>query len=320
MLILYFAYVILLNPQLPPGTKIRVTIKSGFSTSQIAEILTRKKLIPHPLVFKLIVKYNNVERKLIAGEYDFRSGMSLTEIIQALKKGPVRKIYKVTIPEGLTINQTADLIAQKTKVDEEEFKQLATTGAKNFKYEFLVSNPSVSLEGYLFPKTYEILEKSSVSDIINIMLAQFARETASLELGLTKLTKHQVVIIASLIEREAKIAEERGLIAAVIYNRLQRMMPLQIDATVQYALPTWKMKLTREDLKVDSPYNTYMYPGLPPGPIANPGLASIKAALNPAKVDYLYYVVTSPDGRHTFTNSYEEFLRAKEKAKKELGN
>lgn len=201
LLILYFAYVILINPPLPPGTKIRVIIKSGFSTSKIAEILTRKKLIPHPLIFKLLVKYNNVERKLIAGEYDFRSGVSLAEIIQAFKKGPARKIYKVTVPEGLTINQTANLIARETKVDGEEFKQLARTGAKTFKYEFLVSNPSVSLEGYLFPKTYEILEKSSVSDIINIMLTQFGREMASLEMGPTNPTKHQIVTIASLIGR-----------------------------------------------------------------------------------------------------------------------
>ncbi len=151
------------------------------------------------------------------------------------------------------------------------------------------------------------------------MLDQFRAETSPIGLeGAERLgiTPYQAVIVASLIEREAVVDEERPLVAAVIYNRLRAKMRLQIDATVQYALPEWKEVLTYEDLKVDSPYNTYQHAELPPAPICNPGLKSIIAALQPADVDYLYYVATGEGGRHFFTADYQEFLRAKERAQK----
>jgi UPF0755 protein len=151
-----------------------------------------------------------------------------------------------------------------------------------------------------------------------MLLNQFKADTSSIDWSKTQalgITPYKAVITASLIEREAAVDDERPLVAAVIFNRLKKDMLLQIDATVQYALPEWKDVLTYDDLKVDSPYNTYLHKGLPPGPICSPGLASLEAALNPANVDYLYYVATG-NGRHFFTSDYNEFLRVKNEVQK----
>ncbi len=247
-----------------------------------------------------------------------REAMSYTQAVNAMNKGPYLETFRVTIPEGLTIVQTGTLLNKSTNIKKDEFIDITLNKGKEFKFDFLRDNPSLSLEGYLFPKTYEILVKTDTRSFVEILLQQFGTEIDSLDWSVAKskgLTRHQIVTIASLIEKEAKIASEREIISAVIHNRLKADIPLQIDATVQYALPFWKKKLTYEDLNVNSPYNTYLYKGLPPGPICSPGLASIKAALNPTQVDYLYYLVTGQDGSHTFTNSYEEFLRLKQQVK-----
>lgn len=285
--------------------------------STIAEILAEKRVIRSPLVFGLLVDYKKIGTKLMAGEYQLREGMSHQAALEALRKGPILKVYTVTVPEGLTIDQTARVVASKTEVDFNEFRELARSRTA-FNYYFLPSNPSESLEGYLFPKTYQVLPNTGARAMINVMLRQFAKETSSLDWKSAEargLTPFNIVTIASLIEKEVRVPAERELISAVIHNRLRAGIPLQIDATVQYALPAWKRKLTYEDLKTNSPYNTYLNKGLPPGPICSPGLASVKAALAPAQVDYLYYLVTGKDGSHTFTSSYQEFLRLKSQVK-----
>jgi UPF0755 protein len=173
-----------------------------------------------------------------------------------------------------------------------------------------------SLEGFLFPKKYEFEAGSTADAVIKRLLAQFKLEVRDLpwsaykQLGLKR--PYDVVIVASMIEREARFPEDRPKIARVIYNRLSKGMPLQIDATVEYALGTYKSRLTLEDLKVESPYNTYLHRGLPPTPIANPGLASLEAALSPAKGKWLYYVVIDAQGHHAFTASYDEFIKLKQ--------
>jgi UPF0755 protein len=174
-----------------------------------------------------------------------------------------------------------------------------------------------TLEGFLFPETYFLSGEQGAEDLIREQLASFERAARSLDwsraarLGVSPL---QVVIIASLIEKEARIPEERALVAAVVYNRLKKDMSLGIDATTRYALKKWTEPLTASDLEIDSPYNTREKKGLPPGPIASPGLAALEAALAPEDVDYLYYVLQDDDGHHFFTASYEEFLQAKEQA------
>ena len=175
-----------------------------------------------------------------------------------------------------------------------------------------------SLEGYLFPKTYRIIRASAPADVIELMLAQFDREIAEVDLAYPSsrgMSLHEVVTVASMIEREARLAEERPLVSSVIYNRLAIGMKLEIDATIEYVIKKNRPRLLNSDLAVESPYNTYLYAGLPPGPIASPGLASFEAAAAPAQTDYIYYVLTGEDGSHTFCVTFEEFLVAKEKSR-----
>jgi UPF0755 protein len=300
-----------------PGREVTIVIPKGATVSEIGEMLAEKKVIKNSLAFRLLVEYRRMGARLMAGEYELREGMAYQKALEVLERGPVLRFYTVTVPEGLTIEQVAEVVAAKTDVDADEFLSLARDRSR-FDYDFLRWSPAASLEGYLFPKTYQVKQETDALGFINIMLRQFAKETASLNLAEAQaggLTPYQILIIASLIEREARVPSERELVSAVIHNRLRAKIPLQIDATVQYALPSWKKKLTYEDLKVDSPYNTYLHGGLPPGPISNPGLASIQAALKPARVDYLYYLVTGEDGSHSFTGSYQEFLRLKQQVK-----
>jgi len=197
-------------------------------------------------------------------------------------------------------------------IPREEFLRVAGSG--NFACSYIPPEIRGNLEGFLFPKTYDLPPDSDAQGVIETLLRQFEAEAAQLDWSRTEalsITPYQAVIVASLVEREAMRDDERPLVAAVIYNRLRKDMFLQIDATVQYALPAWKAVLTYEDLKTPSPYNTYLHKGLPPAPICSPGLASLRATLEPADVDYLYYVATG-DGGHFFTSDYGEFLRVKE--------
>ena len=181
------------------------------------------------------------------------------------------------------------------------------------------TDPDVeTTEGYLFPAKYDFEKGVTARQIVDRLLQQYLLETQDLDFAEAKerldLTEHQVVTVASLIEKEAASPEEKPLIASVIYNRMRKDMPLQIDATIQYALKRPKENLSLDDLKVDSAYNTYENKGLPPGPICSPGKESLLAALNPANTDYLYYVLEENGEKHFFTKSYDDFLRAKAKA------
>lgn len=294
---------------------VEVTIPRGLTAQQIGQLLENKEVIPSNFTFKIYAELHGASNSLQPGNYVLRKNMEYKTLVAVLVRGPIKeKLTDVTIPEGFTIRQIAQRVGTGTGMDAMEFAVLAGTKADTFRYEFLQSNPTGSLEGYLFPKTYGIPKSADQRKVIDIMLTQFQKETATLNWSTAArrgLSVHQVVTIASLIEREARVPSERRLISAVIWNRLRRKIALRIDATVQYGLPEWKDRLSYDDLKVDTPYNTYLHAGLPPGPIANPGIASLKAALDPAKVGYLYYVLTDPRGKHTFTNTYSEFLRAK---------
>ncbi|MFZ3063000.1 MAG: endolytic transglycosylase MltG [Actinomycetota bacterium] len=304
------AFVYLTRPAPEP---VNVVIKPGFSTAEIAENLSQAGLVDNAVLFKLYIIRNGAETRIKAGEYRLKTGLSYKDVLTLLLKGPKTKYYSVTIPEGFTLREIAGVIGSKTHVSGEEFLRFAN---KDYYDLFFLSEiPTDNLEGYLFPKTYLITERMNAHDVVKMMLLQFQKEVSPLDFTWAKarnLGLHQIVTVASMIEEEVKIPEERSEVAAVIYNRLNGGMPLQIDATVQYALPERKSELTYDDLKVPSPYNTYLNPGLPPGPITSPGLASIQAALKPANVDYLYYVLTGADGSHTFTSSYDEFSKIKE--------
>lgn len=309
------------SPNSASSKPVVIKVTKGESLSDVAQLLASKKVIGSSFLLRIIARYKRIGGDPLPGEYEFKENMSYFEVIEGLRKGPVRRVYTVTIPEGFTVKQIAERLDKRTGIDGKQFEVLVTTQGKSgtFNYDFLKSSPLPNLEGYLFPKTYEVDYRTNAEQFTNILLKQFNKEIATLDwtpMEKRGMNLHQIITIASLIEDEAKLPEERALVSAVIHNRLSKGMPLNICATIQYVLPQRKPKLTEEDLKISSPYNTYLNPGLPPGPICNPGAASIKAALNPASVPYLYYVLTDPEtGKHTFTHDYQEFLRAKKDAK-----
>ncbi|MGQ9455129.1 MAG: endolytic transglycosylase MltG [Armatimonadota bacterium] len=306
-------------------TPVRVVIPKGASATEIAEILSREKVIRSPFVFLITCRISGKTGSLMPGVYAFTRAMSVPEIVRALVRADSLEAW-VTIPEGYTIRQIADTLQRASVADADEFARVALTQGYDFpEYPFIYSS---SLEGYLFPDTYLISRESKPEAIIDKMLEAFERkvllnyrlqieEAASRCLGIESGRffegLHKLLTVASLVEREARVAKDRPLIAAVIYNRLKRGMKLEIDATVTYVPGDSRENKSRvlyEDLKTESPYNTYLHAGLPPGPICNPGLASIKAALQPANADYLYYVA-KPDGSHIFSQTLQEHNRAK---------
>jgi UPF0755 protein len=305
----------------PPGRPITVTIARGASGDQIATQLANVGVVANPTMFRLRATMLGANGKLKPGTYTLATGSSYEGVIAALTRGPLIEYITVTIPEGWGIDKTAARMQEKLGIPAVEFIKLATTGAKQFDFAFLADDPTPTLEGYLFPKTYDFKKGVKAAGVIRIMLTQYGIETAGLDYSYSKskgLTPHDVLAIASIIEREAQVTSDRPKVASVIYNRLAIGMRLQLDSTVQYAL-NGKAKLTLNDLKTDSPYNTYFYKGLPPGPICSPGMSAIKAAAHPAKTNYLYYILTHKGGSQSFTSSYSVFLQLKNQlAKKGL--
>jgi UPF0755 protein len=295
--------------------KIVVVIPSGSTGSEVADILKEANVIRSTLAFKVMAKFRGFAGGFEAGTYtNLTTNMSVSAALTALKAGPLpQKSLSAVFPEGLTVAQVADRVQDQLGIPKKDFLAAAQSGT--FSLAPYLPKNSKNLEGFLFPKTYDFTVGITAKQVIQRLLDQFATEvdgqpwSAYRKLDLKN--RYQAVIIASMIEREAKFDEDRGKIARVIYNRLQQGMPLEIDATVEYALGTYKPRLTYDDLKVESPYNTYLHTGLPPAPIANPGLASIAAALAPADGNWLYYLVCDSEGHHAFTNSYSEFLRLK---------
>jgi len=307
----------------PAGTSVKLTIPKGTSSAAVGRILAAKGIVPNATMFDLRARMEGIAGRLKAGTYTLSTGSDYDEAFAVLTMGPPPIQYtKVTIPEGWTVGQVAARVEKATGIPGTEFTALAQTGAKSFadEFPFLESNPTDSLEGYLFPKTYEIKEKSTAADVIRLMLAQYGRETAGIDFSFASgkgVSQHGVVTIASIIEREASVAKDRPLVASVIYNRLAIHMRLQLDSTVMYVIGN-KDKLLLDDLKAESPYNTYLHEGLPPGPIASPGLTALQAAAAPAKTKYLYYIMDHKDGSQSFATGYAEFLRLKAAARKGL--
>lgn len=298
------------KPVMPDSTDtVSVNVTTGTGTRGIARLLTEKGLIRSPGAFELQSAFKGYKGKYKAGDYLLSPGMSMEKIMDTIASGHVNTV-RFTIPEGYDIRRITDKLSSEGLIHPETFAKELQTGT--FDYPFLKNAPSGPnrLEGFLYPETYDVFVNASEHDIIDRMLSQFNKEFKPEYYDQAKkmgLTVNQLITVASLVEREAKVDSERPLIASVIYNRLDQKMKLQIDATVQYALGDQKARLYNKDLKIDSPYNTYKIQGLPPGPICSPGIKSIEAALNPAKTDYLYYVASPKlDGTHRFTNSGKE--------------
>ncbi|NLY56308.1 MAG: endolytic transglycosylase MltG [Firmicutes bacterium] len=292
-----------------------VEIPVGASTTQISLLLEDAGVINNAWLFRLYTKIAGVQGSLQAGHYEFAPNLSMQEVVRILVKGNPRTVT-VTLREGLTLAEIADRLASAGLVNKSEFLRLAydpqyTLGAEM--PDWLVG--ARSLEGFLFPDTYRFAPGQSAREIILMMFRQFRAKAEPLIAESEVVAKYGVrqwVTLASIVEMEGKLEAEFPVIASVFLNRLERRMYLQSCATVQYALGERKPVLTEKDLQVQSPYNTYLHEGLPPGPIASPGLAALKAAANPQKTNYLYFVAKG-DGSHAFSTTYSQHLAAKHK-------
>jgi len=310
-------YLNLCNKPLDSANKeyVSIEIPNGTATIAIGRILQENGLIANADRFKLYAKIKGYDGAMKAGDYLLSPSMTAEEIMGLLKEGHQTTV-RFTIPEGLTVQQVGAKLAEEGLVDFEAFMDEVKNGKFDYKYVSYLPSGDNRLEGFLMPNTYDVFKNADAHEIIDTMLGQFdlvykdEYYSRATELGYDL---NQIVTIASMIERETKVDSEREIVASVIYNRLKINMPLQIDATVQYALPEWKDRLSQKDLEVDSPYNTYQNTGLPIGPICSPGEKSIIAALYPASTDYIYYVLDpSMNGTHRFSKDYSTFLKNKQ--------
>jgi UPF0755 protein len=294
-----------------------VTVLEGESVRDVGELLEKEGVISSAILFRILVALEGYDGQLVAGDYELEKGMPTVQVIDRLHKGITSPLV-VTIIEGMRAEEIADTMQREGVVSREAFLE-AIQGSYDFA--FLRNKPvSANLEGYLFPDTYFFGRTTTAEDAVKQMLenfdAKFSEELRQ-EADNAGLSLHTVVTLASIVEREAQVAEERPIIAGIFLRRLRIGMPLEADPTVQYALANdpesvaeygyWKKELTQKDLEIDSPYNTYRRTGLPPGPICNPGLDSIVAVVRPAQTNYLYFVA-KPDGSHAFAETLEEHL------------
>ncbi|MDH3256863.1 MAG: endolytic transglycosylase MltG [Nitrospinota bacterium] len=289
-----------------------VEIKSGMTLRQVSNYLSERKLLDEPSAFVLYTYFQGKQNRIQAGEYRFSPSMPPWKILESLTNGTAI-LYTVTIPEGYRITEIAELLESKGLVNKEKF--IAET-RDNTLLEALDVPPGGSLEGYLYPETYKFSKGEGAKKIVKTLVNTFKKRVQKPELmqqaEAGNLTFHEIVTLASLIEKETGLGTERKLISSVFHNRLVKKMRLQTDPTVIYAMVNFDGNIRKKDLSIDSPYNTYKYFGLPPGPIASPGLDSIRAALEPERSNFLYFV-SRQDGSHQFSTNYEDHTRAVQK-------
>ncbi|MFB3737969.1 MAG: endolytic transglycosylase MltG [Candidatus Velamenicoccus archaeovorus] len=296
-----------------PQRPVTFTVAEGASGDEIVDALHERGVLRCGRVSTWLLRRSGKADRIRAGTYRLTTNMTPAAAFDALSQAPPpAPTVDLTIPEGFRLSQIAARVQQVLQVPAGRFLHVAETGAWSLPPYLPAGKP---LEGFLFPNTYEFLEQGTTAqDVIGKLLDEFGTEAAALpwdraeDLGVTP---YQVVTIASMIEEEARIERDRPLISAVIYNRLAGGMPLGIDATVAYVDPDPSNGLTASDFEIRSPYNTRLHAGLPPTPIASPGLAALRAALEPADVPYLYYVLCGADGHHAFSVSYARFLQDK---------
>ncbi|HIJ66629.1 MAG TPA: endolytic transglycosylase MltG [Candidatus Hydrogenedentes bacterium] len=290
------------------GEPIRVTIPEGITATEVGTILAENGLIEHELFFRMALKIDGAHEPIRHGKYDLPIGLSPLELLERLYAGPTLESFvdqfKVTIPEGLTVTQMARLF----DTPEAFVEAAADPGLIN-----RLGIDALTLEGFLMPNTYFFPEQPTEREVVQRMVEQFERTYAALLDAIPEAagrSKMEIVTVASLIEEEARTDEERPLIAAVIYNRLEKNILLQMDSTLQFALGKYGQRLVNDDKEIDSPYNTYKRPGLPPGPISNPGEASLRAAMKPSNDKYLYFVSNADGKTHTFSVTAREHEQA----------
>jgi UPF0755 protein len=291
------------------GAEVFVELPPGASVTRIAGDLAAAGVIADALTFRIAARLSGADRRLQAGEYRFAEPASAFDVVDRLARGDVYS-HLVTFPEGLTIKEMAAIFERAALGSAQDFERAGANGSVLGD----LDPDAKTLEGYLFPDTYALPRKVGAPGAVAAMVERFQRAFGTdlrAEASASKLSLREVVTLASLIEKETATAAERPIVSAVYHNRLRLGMPLQCDPTVIYALMQarrWRGNLTRQDLQFNSPYNTYRFAGLPPGPIASPGLSSLEAAVRPADVPYLYFVSRN-DGTHVFATTLAEHNR-----------
>lgn len=294
--------------------KYRFEVKKDDNLYKIIDRLDKNSLIKNKLLLKAYVKYKKFPGEIIPGFYSIKAGETMDSLAKDMKYGIFDDTYvKVTIPEGFQITQIANTLEKKGIISSDKFLK----ACKDYNIPGYIKNDNTrtyKLEGYLFPDTYEFKKNMKGKAIIDAMLGRFSSVIAGVkkEQGIKIDDIDKIITMASVVEREAEVEKERAVISSVFYNRMKMNMKLQSCATVEYALGYHKEKLTYNDLKVKSSYNTYLVSGLPEGPICSPGKSSIIAAAKPQSTDYIYFV-SNNDGTHFFTKNYNEFLKVKGK-------
>jgi uncharacterized YceG family protein len=289
---------------------VRVTIPRGGSVADIADRLHQSGVVERPFFFRLRARMGGHTSDLKPGTYTLRKEMAYPDVLDVLAKGPPRNIINLTIPEGRARREIAPVVA---KAGLRGSYTRASVRSRALNPRRYGARAARNLEGFLFPATYELKRGATAADLVERQLGAFKTNFGKVNLSYARkknLTAYDVLIIASMIEREAQVDKERRLVASVIYNRLKRGEPLGIDATLRFGLNNWTRPLRVSELASNTPYNTRNRQGLPPGPIGNPGIASIKAAARPASTKYLFYVVKPGTcGRHAFSTTNAQFER-----------
>lgn len=306
-----------LNPSGPPGPLVRVAIQPGASVAGIARQLEQENVLTSARLFRLYVRFKGDDGGFQAGEYVLRERMAMSSVVDALGQGPEIRYSRLIVPEGLTLTEIAERVGKLPGRDGGRFLELARSGQIRSR----LQPPGVdTLEGLLFPDTYLLTDKEDEPAVLRRLVTRFDEVAGSVGVDgpgrPAGLSPYEVVVAASLVETEAKVDEDRPLIASVIENRLERKMRLQIDATVLYALGRHKSRVLFKDLEIDSPYNTYKVDGLPPTPIGASGRASLEAMMKPADTEFIYYVLFEKNGKHAFAETAAEFERLKAESRR----
>jgi len=314
LVFIYSLKMIYFGEKKPGGEKI-IMIKEGQGANEISSLLFREGLVKNKFIFEIYLWLKNLEDKLQAGEYRLKSGMSIKELVNILVKGIGSREREIKVIEGWTVKDIADYLEREGITKKEVFMEAVINYKEGeTKYEFLKDKAKeATLEGFLFPDTYRIYYDAKAEEIIQKMLDNFNRKlTIKMREDIKKSgrTIFEVVTLASILEKEVPNKEDQAKVADLFYRRLKVGIPLQADSTVNYITGKKVNRISKEDAKIDSPYNTYKYRGLPPGPISNPGLGAIEAAIYPIKNNYWYFL-TTPDGQVIFSKTLEEHNAAK---------
>ncbi|HEY7703613.1 MAG TPA: endolytic transglycosylase MltG [Acidimicrobiia bacterium] len=305
------------NVTVLPGQEVDVSIPPGSSAQEIAAILAAQGVVSSSTEFELAVRASGTASQLKAGTYTLLTGMQPGEVVTLLVRGPVAETYRITVREGLRVSEMLDVLSEASGIPVAELEDALTNGTVTTSLRQMPATPAVAdWEGLLFPDTYEFLRTATATQILQRLAETMESRVAAIDWARFQqagFNKYQGIVIASMIESEVRVPSERPLVSSVIRNRLDQEMPLQIDATVLYALGT--RDIAEFDSDFDSPFNTYKVAGLPPAPISAPGRASLEAAASPAASDYLFYVLSAADGSHTFTTNYADHQQAVAQAK-----